>query len=288
MIRWTRTAHEIAMGILAIASIWLAFQPEHGPAHWLSVGIWAVFLVEYVARLVLARERGRFVVRHVPELVASVPYELVAMIDWDPIRGTHFEYMRLVRFARLLRFVRLWRGFSMLWRVSEPVRGVLRTNNLRYVILMTGTFIVFGGVGICAVEDGAKFRNVGDGLWWALVTTATVGYGDLYPESVPGRLIAAALMLLGIGTLGMITASIATYFLGQRHATNPHVRHVQEQLDHWEEMSHAERRELARMLHAMAGDDPDAMPGRARLEARPRLADEPAADPAGLPAGPPD
>lgn len=90
-----------------------------------------------------------------------------------------------------------------------------------------------------------------------MVTTTTVGYGDVSPSTGLGRLVAAVLMVVGIGTIGMITGSIATYFIGDhRHDLHPHIAFVREELARWHELSRAERRRLANVLPDLA-DDPD-------------------------------
>lgn len=61
--------------------------------------------------------------------------------------------------------------------------------------------------------DPKNFPNIGDGLWWAIQTVTTVGYGDLVPASTLGRLVAALVMLVGIGFLTVITASITSTFI---------------------------------------------------------------------------
>ena len=62
--------------------------------------------------------------------------------------------------------------------------------------------------------SGARIVNIGDAMWWAVTTITTVGYGDFYPVTAAGKVIAAALMLTGIGLLGVITASVAAWFIG--------------------------------------------------------------------------
>ena len=57
-----------------------------------------------------------------------------------------------------------------------------------------------------------EFETYGDALWWAVVTTTTVGYGDLYPETAVGKIVAAVLMIVGIGTIGVITGTVAAMF----------------------------------------------------------------------------
>ena len=78
------------------------------------------------------------------------------------------------------------------------------------------------------------------------------------PRTLEGRIVAAVLMVSGIGALGMITGSIATYFLGQRGSANPDIRHVQQRLDDWDALTDEERRRVVRMLDALA--DPQARP----------------------------
>jgi voltage-gated potassium channel len=61
--------------------------------------------------------------------------------------------------------------------------------------------------------DTGDFATFWDGVWWAVVTVTTVGYGDLYPHTVPGRIVAIALMLVGIGFLAVLTATVASHFV---------------------------------------------------------------------------
>src|SRR5262245_49073684 len=76
-----------------------------------------------------------------------------------------------------------------------------------------------GAIAALAILDAertnpdASIRSYGDALWWAISTITTVGYGDLYPTTLEGRLVAAALMIAGIALLGVITASIASWFV---------------------------------------------------------------------------
>jgi voltage-gated potassium channel len=98
--------------------------------------------------------------------------------------------------------------------LREAAQG-LRHRSFHYVALATLVVIGLGAVGIFAVERGqnANIHTIDDALWWAVVTTTTVGYGDVSPVTGEGRLIAVALMVVGIGFIGVFTATITSFFL---------------------------------------------------------------------------
>lgn len=225
---------ELLMGSLALATIWLSTLPETVNRSRAITIIWIVFLSEYLVRFARAPKKGGFVRANLIDLVAVLPWDI----------------LRIARMFRLLRLLRLLRGFEVLWRVSATVRGVLRTNHLGAVLATTSLFVIGGGVLITRLEP--NLGTVPDGLWWSIVTVSTVGYGDIAPKTAEGRALAALLMLMGIGTLGMITGSIATYFMGSHGSANPHVQHVKRQLDDWDSLTPLERRQLSQILTALA------------------------------------
>jgi voltage-gated potassium channel len=78
--------------------------------------------------------------------------------------------------------------------------------------------IVMAGATMSVVEPQTVKGNLWDGMWWAIVTATTVGYGDISPTSPPGRLVAIALMLFGIGLTATLAASVAAYFVREDQA----------------------------------------------------------------------
>jgi voltage-gated potassium channel len=81
--------------------------------------------------------------------------------------------------------------------------------------------VVLGGLAIYTVEGSptGRIQSVGDGIWWAIVTATTVGYGDISPATTEGRIIAVVLMLLGIGVIGAFTATVASFFVAQEEGS---------------------------------------------------------------------
>lgn len=92
----------------------------------------------------------------------------------------------------------------------------LHLSALLYVSLMSIGLLLLGAVAMLHAERGMRGANVqtfGDALWWAATTVTTVGYGDRYPTTTTGRLVGAGLMLVGVALIGVVTASVAAWFL---------------------------------------------------------------------------
>jgi voltage-gated potassium channel len=151
---------------------------------------WALFAIDYLARFVLAGDRSRFFVRHLHDLaVVALP---------------------LLRPLRLLRLVALLGVLNQL--AGRSLRGRVAT----YVIGGTTMILFVAALAILDAERNApeaQITTFSDALWWAIVTTTTVGYGDLAPVTTPGKLVAVGLMLTGIALLGTVTATLASWFV---------------------------------------------------------------------------
>lgn len=213
--------YEWTFAVLAVFAVVLAvheFWPWLPDWPWLELadhGILAIFVVDYLVRLVKAPAKWTFVRSHPWDLLAIMPGHSV-------MRG--FRLFRLARFTRTLRVLRAMRllRIAALGRRAYPyVRQFLRTNGIGYVLCFTMGLVLVGAVGIFFAEDRTAIAGFGDALWWSFVTTTTVGYGDISPASALGRAIAVVLMLTGIGTLGMLTGSIATFFLRPKEVSVP-------------------------------------------------------------------
>jgi voltage-gated potassium channel len=164
--------------------------------------IWGVFGVEYGVRLFLAPRKGEFVRHNVIDLV-------VVLL---PI----LRPLRVVRSARALRLLRAARGAAFLMRGIDAIQDVLSHRKLHYTLLVAGVVTVGAGLLIAEFESGAPDGNiegVADGLWWAIVTITTIGYGDRFPVTSAGRGLAVVVMLFGVGVFGLLAGSLASFFI---------------------------------------------------------------------------
>ena len=157
-----------------------------------TVVAWPVFLADYVLRLVLADHRWRFVRQNwVDGLAVLLP---------------------LLRPLRILSLVRVARVLDR--RLTTSLHG-----RVAAYVTMTASLVVFmASLAVYDAERGAPDASItsyGDAVWWALTTITTVGYGDEYPVTGEGRLVAVLLMVGGIALLGVVTAAVASWFVGR-------------------------------------------------------------------------
>ncbi len=98
------------------------------------------------------------------------------------------------------------------------VARALRREDVPRLLGLFALVLAAGGCGIFLLERGRnpQFEGVGDGLWWSIVTLTTIGYGDKYPVTGAGRVLAAIVMLAGLGTVGTVTAKIAAVLVARR------------------------------------------------------------------------
>jgi voltage-gated potassium channel len=172
--------------------------------------IWALFAVDYGVRLGLVPDRLTFVRTHLFDLaVVALPF-LRPLRALRALRGLgELRALRLLQASRLAAFVGTGIGHA---------RAIIRRRGLHYVVGLV-IAIMFAAAGLeVAFEAHAKGSNIhsyGDALWWAVVTVTSVGYGDKYPVTAAGRAVAVVLMITGIALFGVVTASIASYFVEQ-------------------------------------------------------------------------
>ena len=100
-------------------------------------------------------------------------------------------------------------------RLDRVVAHATRPRGAAVVIATVSTSITVVAGMLMTVADRDNFPSIGSGLWWAVQTVTTVGYGDHVPASVAGRLVAALVMLVGIGFLTVITAAITSTFVSR-------------------------------------------------------------------------
>jgi voltage-gated potassium channel len=152
--------------------------------------IWGLFLLDYGVRFRLSPRK----------------------IDF--LRGNWIDLMILA--LPMLRPLRPLRALLVLRLISRRTQKHLRGQVLTMVSVTVASFGAISALAVLEAERGqpdASISTFEDALWWVLTTVTTVGYGDRYPTTTTGRLIAAVLMLMGIALLSVVTATVASWFV---------------------------------------------------------------------------
>ncbi len=158
-----------------------------------------VFLLDFCGRLITAPSKLAYLKWGWIDLISSIP--TVAAFRFGRL-------FRVARVLRLLRGVRLGVAFASMMRTKRAEGLFASVASLAVVML------VFGSVAILTVETApdSNIQTAEDAIWWSIVTMTTVGYGDHYPATTEGRVIAGLLMVFGIAVFGTFTALVASWF----------------------------------------------------------------------------
>lgn len=169
---------------------------------WMDHAACVAFFADFTVRFRRAPSKAAFMKWGWVDLLASVP---------------NVEFLRLGRFVRVLRVIRLLRGIQTMHRFLAMMDLTRRRGGAITVVLAVFLLVTSASVGMLAVETAkeSNIRTAGDAVWWSVTTMTTVGYGDRYPVTPGGRVIAMLLMFSGVGLFGALSGIIASNFLGQ-------------------------------------------------------------------------
>lgn len=169
---------------------------------WFSV---IVFSLEYILRIYVADSKPRFIFSFfgIIDLLAILPFYLSFGVDLRSLRALRF--LRLFRILKLVRYNRAMNHFTRAIKSAKE--------EIFLFIFITLILIYFAAVGIYYFENQAQpenFSSIFDSLWWAIITLTTVGYGDVYPITVGGKVFTFFILMIGLGIVAIPTGIISS------------------------------------------------------------------------------
>jgi voltage-gated potassium channel len=151
---------------------------------------WLAFALDLLVGLLTSSSKKEYLLKH--------PLELASVL---------LPFLRPLRLMRVISF-----GGLALQKIAMGKQFAITVK-----VAITAVFISYiAAVQITISErdvEGSNIKTFDDGLWWAVTTVTTVGYGDRFPTTTEGRILAVMLMLVGISLVGVITASVASWFV---------------------------------------------------------------------------
>lgn len=159
-----------------------------------------LFLWDFAFNLVRADKKLVYLKWGWIDLISSIP---------------HIQILRWGRFVRILRIIRVLRAVKSTKLIIKFLFENRAKGAFASAMMICFVLIVFSSITVlhCEISPESNIQTASDALWWSVVTITTVGYGDFYPVTHLGRIIAVMLMIAGIGLFGTFTAYVASFFI---------------------------------------------------------------------------
>lgn len=247
---WTMTSLIIA-SVLSVFVVTFENLPKfvYFCLFWIEVVASLVFSIEYVLRIWLAEKKLKYLFSPMAiiDLLSILPFYLPMFLPRSMLG------IRAMRLVRLLRIVKLNRYFEALRSIGDVFVAKKRelTGSFFFVLLL----MLVSSLLMYSVEHGSQpevFKNAFSGLWWAVATITTVGYGDIFPVTVVGRILGAMIAFFGIAALaiptGIITAGL-TELIGKSEEEDKD-RSASEQLELLKDISSRLKKLEERVCHS--------------------------------------
>lgn len=217
-----------AVSLAALATVPILIAQERGDERFWVVladwAVWAVFLVEFLLMGLCAADRRRYVRRSwLSALVVALSFPALPHL---------LTSVRFLRLTRLVQFIKIFRVLAVTARGMGALRRSSGGRGLLYVASLSALLTVAGGALLALLEPENVETGFWGGLWWAVVTVTTVGYGDISPTTAAGRILAVVLMLCGLGLISTLAASISSVFVGAQDRSD--FDELQRRIDHLE------------------------------------------------------
>lgn len=164
--------------------------------------VWGFFVIEWVTLTIFVDKRIRY--------ISGNWLNLAIIIIGSQVLWADVQYIIALRTARLLVML------VMYVTLLDSILAALSKNRLGVTLVVSFFIVLIAGILISGFDPAVKSPI--EGIWWAWVTVTTVGYGDIVPSSLLGKLIGGVLILMGVGLFTMLTASFSAFIISRESA----------------------------------------------------------------------
>lgn len=173
-----------------------------------DVAVSIILCTDLLLRARDSKNPSKYILKHVYEIPALIPVYAIFLLSGETIFGVGLKSFRFIHIFRLIHTL------SRVIIVFDEIK-----NRLIFIIFLSIATVTAGALGVYMVEKnapGATITNLDDAFWWAIVTVTTVGYGDIYPITFEGRVIATVVMIIGIAILGILISTLGAQLIESR------------------------------------------------------------------------
>lgn len=173
--------------------------------NFIEISCVVIFTIEYVGRIIFSKKGLKYSYSFygLIDLIAILPFYISLGLDLRSIR-----ILRLLRLFKILKLPKFNNAIRILNKSFKSIKA-----ELSVVIMVALVFIYLSSVGIYFFENEAQpenFKSIFHSIWWAIATLTTVGYGDVYPITLGGKIFSSVIILIGIGIVAIPTGLIAS------------------------------------------------------------------------------
>ena len=206
-----KVTYEVFIGLLALMiSIMLILElmivlPNEviSSFYYIDIIVWIIFVIDYFIRFLVTKHKVIFARENIIDLFSIIPLKAYLIVF------RFLELYILVNSVLIIKIVGVIRLIILVLKFKIKIKEAIRLNRFNYILILTTLVIVISAVIISLLEK----MTFGDALWWCFVTFTTVGYGDVLLTTSIGRVVAAILMVVGIGFIGITTSTVALYII---------------------------------------------------------------------------
>jgi voltage-gated potassium channel len=178
-----------------------------------------IFSIEYILRVYIAEKKIKYMISFygIIDLLAILPFYLNSFVDLRSLRV--FRVFRIFRAFKLVRYNRAMRRIQIAAKIVKE--------EIILFLIITGIFIFLAASGIYFFENAAQpenFSSIFTSLWWSVVTLTTVGYGDVYPITVGGKIFTFFVLILGVGIVTIPAGLVASALQKAREIEDKEVK----------------------------------------------------------------
>jgi voltage-gated potassium channel len=173
----------------------------------IDLGICIIFLFDFFYHFFKSKNKFKYFKQNWLDLVSSIPFAWI------------LRYFRILRIIKLIRLMKIFKGIKGLnyiikWLGDDKFRNMLISMLMIFCLVLFYASLIF-----YSVEKGINpnVHNFFDAVWWAFISVTSVGYGDIYPVTTTGRIVAILLIIFGMSIFSIITAKIASHYMKEKN-----------------------------------------------------------------------